>query len=71
MKRKNGVSEFFGKLLSYKTGGSAHSTQHCKINHKSENTITRPYMAESCGGCDEHDSEIIAFPAHGFVGGLN
>ena len=58
MERKNGVSEFFGKLMSCKSGSSAHSTQPCTTN-KSETKITRPYMSEACGGCDDHDAEIF------------
>ena len=70
MVRKNGVSEFIGKLLSRKSGGSAHSTQQCKSVEKQE-TRTQPYMAESCGGCDDHDAEVIGLPSMRFVGGLN
>lgn len=71
MGRKNGVSEFIGKLLSSKSGGSAHSTQRCKSVEKQETRITQPYMAESCGGCDDHDAEVIGLPVFRFVGGLN
>ncbi len=68
MGRKNGVSDIFGKLLSRKTGGSAHSTQQCKPV-KDNKPVTQPYMAESCGGCDDHDVEI-GYPALRYVGGL-
>lgn len=58
MAGKNGVSDLFGKLLSRKSGSSAHSTQQCKPV-KIEKPLTRPYMAEACGGCDDTYEEIF------------
>ena len=54
---KNGVSELFGKLLARKSGGSAHSTQQCK-SVKVQEPFNPPFMAESCGGCDDNEKEI-------------
>lgn len=71
MGRKNGVSELIGKLMSCKSGGSAHSTQQCKSVKKQETHINPPYMSEACGGCDDHDAEIFGIPAYRLVGGLN
>ena len=71
MECKNGVSELIGKMLSHKSGGSAHSTQQCSKLKKQEPSVTRPYMAESCGGCDDHDEEIFGLRTYGLVGGLN
>lgn len=71
MEMMNGVSDMFGRIMSSKSGSSAHSTQHRKSIEKKETSVTRPYMAESCGGCDDHDAEIFGFQICGFVGGLN
>lgn len=68
MGRKNGVSELIGKLMSCKSGGSAHSTQQCKTNKK-ETQVARPYMAEACGGCDD-DTEFYEYTKCRIVGGL-
>ena len=58
MERKNGVIDYVvDKLLARKSWGSAHSTKQCtQVNNQ---PIKRPYMAESCGGCDEHDAEYF------------
>ena len=71
MELKNGVSDMFGRIMSSKSGSSVHSTQHRKSIEKKETSITRPYMAEACGGCDDHDFEIFGFRTYGPVGGLN
>ena len=55
MGTSNGVSDIFGKIMSHKSGGSAHSTQPCKSANKRE-TFNPPYMAETCGGDDENDA---------------
>ncbi|MBR1987677.1 MAG: hypothetical protein IKA36_01425 [Clostridia bacterium] len=44
--------------MSRKSGSSAHSTQQCKPV-KIEKPLTRPYMAEACGGCDDTYEEIF------------
>ena len=68
MEVKNGVSDSFGKLMARQTGGSTHSTQQCKFN-KPEIYSTPPYMAESCGGCDDHNEALFGFCSCKVVGG--
>lgn len=68
MAGKNGVSDLFGKLLSLKSGSSAHSTQQCKPVKIEKKPLTRPYMAEACGGCDD-DTELYDYNQCCVVGG--